>query len=356
MNLVFTDYRQEPATWAKQLGISLEAVQIYLASEVIDLHTDTFLWQRLANYNLAKRHQPQAWGNPYWCQVDLPRCLEAQMAGLVWDIPTNPLRWRGQKRGDLRQHISNMLSTFKQYPQHFQPVVTYADYRLARQNGQVACWLSLQGGQAVDNSLHELDYIPEIHRITLVHFTRSRIGASNFDRWHEHEGLSAFGKELVQAMVQKRILVDLSHINRRGFFDALAVMPADIPPVVTHTGVKALCNIWRNIDDEQIKAISARGGTIGVIYADMFLARERSLQTIAQIVSHMAHIINIAGDDCVSLGSDYDGMIRLPQGFTDITAQPILVEHMLQRGWSSERIQKILGANFLRVIQHVRPD
>jgi len=353
--LHWTDFRSEPAQWAQKLGISTEAVKLYLDAEVIDLHTDTFLWKRLLGYRLSMRHSLPKWRARFGGQVDFPRVLEAQMAGIVWDIPTNPLVPKARKYGALRRQIALILEDLQACSQHFQPVVSFADYQAARAAGKVASWISIQGGQAIDNNLYDLERIPEIHRITLVHFTRSRIGASNFDRLHANLGLSPFGRDFVAKMVEQRILVDLSHINRKGFFDALEVMPSHVPPVVTHTGVKGVCDLWRNIDDAQIRAIAERQGTIGVIYEQNFLHRQKSQQTLSRIVDHMQHIIQVAGEDFVSLGSDYDGMITLPADFPDITWQPALVQEMLKRNWSEDRIRKILGQNFLRVVAAVRP-
>ncbi len=356
MHRSFTD---TPEQWAQHLKISHEAVQLYADSEVIDLHNDSFLWQRLVGYRMERWHEP--WGKkyaPFGRQVDFPRALAARMSGIVFDIPTNPWVPRSHKYGALRQHIARMLGSIQQARRLGQPVqhvVSYGDYQKARASGHLAAWISIQGAQAIDNNLHDLQRIPEVHRITLLHFTRSRIGASNFDALAKNRGLSPFGKDFVQAMVAQRILVDLSHINPAGFWDAVDCMPLGVPPVVTHTGVKSVCDIWRNIDDEQIRAIAERGGTIGVIFERNFIARDRSAKRLRTIVDHMAHIIRIGGEDCVSLGSDYDGMITLPFDFADIRWQPVLVDEMLRRGWSEDRIRKILGQNFLRVIQTVRP-
>lgn len=358
--LEYRDHRHNPEAWAQHLGIDPDAVRLYLDSEVIDLHTDSYIWKRVAGYRLEQHHRLKPWlkrwGAPFAGQVDFPRCLEAQMAGLVWDIPTHPLRRTAEKHGRLRENIAMILADLKRHSAQFEHVVSYADYRRARAAGKVASWISIQGGQALDHNLHDLARIPEVHRITLVHFTRSRIGASNFDKLHAHEGLSSFGKAFVERMVEFKMLVDLAHINRRGFFDALDVMPADVPPIVTHTGVKGVYDIWRNIDDAQIRAVAERGGTIGAIYEANFLSQRRAGQSVAGIVDHLAHIIQIGGEDAASLGSDYDGLIRLPKDLPDITYQPRLVAEMSKRGWSETRIRKILGLNFLRVVQAVRPD
>lgn len=354
-SLTYTDYRKDPAAWAQKLKISREAVELYLDAEVIDLHTDTFLWQRLTGYRLDRHHALPPWRARLGGQVDLPRLLEAQMAGVVFDIPANPLIPKARKYGCLRQHISNMLATLKPHA-NFKHVVSHADYLKARAAGQIACFFSIQGGQALDHNLHDLARIPEIHRITLVHLTRSRIGASNLNPFDTQIGLSAYGRDFVSTLCEQKILVDLSHINRKGYFDALSAMPAGIPPVVTHTGLRAVCDVFRNIDDEQIRAICERNGTIGIMYEQNFLAKTRPEQTLERIIDHLAHLIQVGGEDYASLGSDYDGMITLPRDFPDVTWQPVLVERMLRRGWSDTRIRKILGQNFLRVIQQVRPD
>jgi len=163
-------------------------------------------------------------------------------------------------------------------------------------------------------------------------------------------------------MNEKRILVDLAHINRAGFFDALEVHDPSLPPIVTHTGVRGIRDMWRNIDDEQIKAIADMNGTIGIIYQGQFISESGKwsmptqwMCTLDQVVDHMDHIIKVVGDDYVSLGSDYDGAIVVPEGMADITEQPRMVQVMLDRGWSGERIHKVLGGNFLRVVKAICP-
>lgn len=351
----YTDHRKDPQAWAKQLKISLEAVQLYLDCEVIDLHTDSFLWKRLRRYRLGDYHSLPAWRSRLGGQVDFPKCLEAQMAGLVWDIPANPFLPRALKYAAVRKQIASMIGDFKRYNDQFCQVVSYADYLKARSEGKIACWISIQGGQALDHNLRDLERIPEVHRITLVHLTRSRIGASNLNPLHKSIGISKFGAVFIEKMAAEKILVDLSHINRKGFFEALKHLPKGVPPIVTHTGVQALCPSFRNIDDAQIRAIAQRHGTIGIIYEKNFLAGIKTQQTTDQIVAHIEHVIKTVGEDHVSLGSDYDGLIGLPEDFKDITTQPRLVELMLRRGWSEKRIRKILAGNFLRVVQMVRP-
>lgn len=355
MKISFTDYRKYPALYAKKLGVTQSALDLYFESEIIDPHTVSYIWKRIFGYDLTKKHSYNLFGIPFLSQVDFPRALEANMAGVVWDISTNPLHKDKNKLEVIRRNIDTVMEDLDKASDSFQFVRTYSDYQEARKNNKVASFISIQGGQAVDNNISNLDKIPEVHRITLIHFTKSKIGASNFDTKNKDIGLSTFGKSFVEKMVEKKIMVDLSHINKKGFFEALDIVPKDIPVAVTHTGVSGVYEIWRNIDDEQIKAIANTGGTVGVIYCPRFLTNTATTCSVDKIIDHFAHIIKVAGEDVPTLGSDYDGLINLPTGFKDITYQPILVQKMLDRGWSAERIKKILGLNFLRVIKGVSP-
>jgi membrane dipeptidase len=112
---------------------------------------------------------------------------------------------------------------------------------------------------------------------------------------------------------------------------------------------------WRNLDDAQIKAIADTGGTIGIIYSRHFLDGKQGHDDGQMIVDHMQHIIDVAGDDFVSIGSDYDGAIVPPKGFESADSYPRLAQAMLDRGWDDVRIAKILGGNFLRAFAMLRP-
>lgn len=351
----YTNYKQYPELWAKRLNISNEAIELYLDSEIIDPHTVSYVWTRTLGYDMNKRHKYMPFKMGFLSQVDFPRTLEANMSGMVWDITTNPLRGDEKKLEITQENIRAILNDLEKNSEQFKFAISYKDYQEALKEKKVASWISIQGGQAIDNNIDNLDKVPEIHRITLVHFTKSKIGASNFDSSNKDMGLTDFGKKFVEKMIEKNIIVDLSHINRKGFFDALDIIPKNIPPVVTHTGVNGVSKSWRNIDDDQIKAIAERNGTIGIIYYPKFISNSLFKNSCDDIVKHMEHVINIAGEDYVTLGSDYDGAITLPSDMPDITYQPIIVQRMLDRKWSNERIKKILAYNFLRVIKEVRP-
>ena len=356
--LAYTDHRKDPGAWASALGVSRAAVDLYLASEVIDLHTCSFIWPRVfPGYDLARRHRAWLPGAAFFNQVDYPRAREAAMGGVSWDVTTNPYRRESQRPQVTAKNLRRLAAELAQFPDDYAIARTFTEYKGARAAGKTAALLSIQGGQALDHTLESLDLIPDdlVHRITIVHLTRSKIGTPSSAPRRRDEGLTKFGHGYVQRMQEKRILVDLAHINRKGFFDAVNATDPAVPLIVTHTGVSAVRKSWRNIDDEQIRAIAERSGTIGIVYHPQYLDNTLFGCALSKVIDHAEHVINVAGEDCVSLGSDYDGMVWLPRELKDITHQPKLVEIMLARGWSETRIRKILGENFLRVLKAVRP-
>jgi membrane dipeptidase len=353
-SLEYEDRRADPAAWARDLGISQEAVEVYLACEVVDLHVVSFVWP-LPRYDLARRHRPRLPHSAFLNQVDLPRAREAQLAGVCSDIPTNPFRHATRRAQATRRNIAYIIETLARFPEEYAFARTLSEFRAARARGLTASFIALQGGDAIDNSPDDVASVADvIQRVTLVELTESRIGVPNRKRRRSHIGLSPLGREFVSQLQDHQILVDLSHLNRQGFFDALEVADPATPVVVTHTGVSALRPLWRNIDDGQIKAIAERGGTTGVVFHPHYLAPGFSCP-LACVVDHLEHLVRVAGDDFASLGSDFDGMISLPRDPGDVTELPRLVALMLERKWSPDRIAKILGNNYLRVLSAVCP-
>ena len=352
------DPSADPAAWARELGISREAVELYLASDVIDLHLDSFIWTRSLGYDLRKRHGYGPTGGRFLSMVDLPRAREARLTGGIWVITTNP--WRRSERRPLvfLENLRRLQGILESVPDEVTVVRNAAEYRAAAAAGRHGAFLGIQGGNALDHQRDDLDRIPDdlVVRVTIVHLSSSRIGVTSSPAAGSRrgEGLSGFGKDFVRRLDEKRILVDLAHINRKGFWDAVAVHDPALPLIVTHTGVNGVHKHWRNLDDDQLQAVADSGGVVGVMYQSSFLGEPYWGGRSDAVVRHLAHIVETVGEDFAALGSDWDGAICPPRDLRGPLELPRVVEHMLRRRWSPERIQKVLGRNFLRSVEAIR--
>lgn len=344
---------------ACRLGVSLEACELVQDSDVFDLHLEMFLWPRIVGYDPTHRHGNGLFDARFYGQVDIPRMLDGGLTAAMWSITTNPFR---TSSGRARAFRSNLLRLRRILDDHpcIEHVRSVAEHRKARKAGKHAAWIAIQGGNALDYDLNLVTSIPDdsVCRITLVHLSRSSIGKTSApDPLHrDGAGLTALGKEYVEACDQARILVDLAHIHPDGFWDAVEVHDRSLPLVVTHTGVDALHLHWRNIDDDQILAIARSGGTVGIIFNCGFLgAPARAAPAADRLFAHIEHVVELAGEDHVSLGTDWDGMIVTPRDMKTVLDLPVLVQKMLDAGWSYERVRKVLDGNALRVLDAIRP-
>lgn len=345
------------AAWARALGIPEAAVALYLASEVIDLHIDTFIWRRLFGYDLARRHGRGLLNGCFYSHCDLPRVREAKVGGAVWIITTNPLRTRRGRRTALLQNIARLSRELTATGE----VAVVADaraYRAARARGLHGAFLGIQGGNALELSVDDFD-LPELaplSLVTLLHFTRSRIGAPALP-WYLRFGsqrLTSFGADYVRKLNERRVLVDLAHLGERAFWDVLDVHDKSQPITISHAACQGVHGHFRNVTDAQIKAIADRGGVVGIIFNTAFLGGSLLFGRAARVADHIAHAVRLVGADHVSLGSDFDGAIIPPRDLRSLYELPRLVALMLERGLSERDVQKVLGGSFLRALTELR--
>ncbi|MBK6518736.1 MAG: membrane dipeptidase [Polyangiaceae bacterium] len=357
MLLEFVDHRRDPAAWAQSLDISREAIDLYLASDVLDLHVDSFIWTRVFGYDLTERHDRGLFNASFYSQVDFPRILEAQVTGATWVITTNPARVGPERRATFTENYARLREIFAGVSEQFAVVTSAAEYRAARAAGKHGAFIGVQGGNAFDATPEALASIParSLLRVTVVHLTSSGLGATSSPMKLDKEaGLTDAGRAFVRGLNDKQIFVDLAHISRRGFWDAVEVADRSQPLLVTHTGVCGVHDHWRNLDDDQIKAIAKSGGTIGIMYEPTFLGDPKWGGRADRVVDHLLHVVKVAGEDFASLGSDWDGAIVTPRDMPTCLELPVLVDKMLKRGVKDQTIQKILGQNFLRVVEALR--
>ena len=166
-------------------------------------------------------------------------------------------------------------------------------------------------------------------------------------------GLTEKGKAIVRRMNELGMLVDLSHVGEKTFWDVIHTVTK--PVICSHSSVYALCPVFRNLKDDQIKAIGANGGVIQVNFYSGFLDsnyRKDSVRApLSLVLDHIDYIVKLIGPDHVGLGSDFDGIESPPQQLDDVSTYPLITRELLKRGYKPADIEKILGGNFIRVLR-----
>lgn len=317
---------------------------------VLDLHADTAKLMDRVDFELADRHErPMPGIANYLGHVDLPRLREGGVAAQFFSFWTVPYPERGCALSVDRQ-LDALDRAMEKHPEQLTWTRTGEDIRRAKAAGQVAALGGIEGGQALEGELGHIERFSRrgVRYLGLLHFSANAIGAPAKGKGADKDrGLSDFGREVVRECERTGVIVDLAHINRRGFFDALEV--ARHPVMVSHTGVLGVHEHWRNIDDAQIRAVAESGGCIGIIFARRYLGGA----SIEAVVDHLLHVLAVGGEDVAALGSDFDGFVVPPAGLEDVSCMPNLTVALSRRGVAPRVLEKILGGNALRLLDAV---
>ncbi|MFW5878260.1 MAG: dipeptidase [Myxococcota bacterium] len=344
----------EKVSSAPDSRVSNEALALLLDSDVIDMHLETYTPNRLFGYDLARRHVKPPLGGRLFGHLDLPRIKDSGLTGAMWSISTNPFR-TAEGRWKLLQRNIEKLKALVEEREELALVSTLAAYRAVRQEGRHAVMLSVQGGHALDAGVAERKLPdPDLMRVTLVHLTGSSIGGTSSPLGFSRH-LSEHGMAMVEMLDEARVFVDLAHIHPDSFWEAYVVHDRSLPLLVTHTGVRGVKKHWRNLDDAQLRAVAQTGGVVGIIFHAGFLKRRGGPRDARMVVEHIEHAVRVAGEDCVGIGTDYDGFIVPPSDLRDGAGYALVVQELLDNGMPEQRIRKILGGNFLRALGELRP-
>ena len=367
--------------------IADRARALHFSSIVIDTHADTT--QRLLDgkFDIGERHSDG--------HVDIPRMREGGLNAQFFSIWMSGRITGGtavQKSLDQIDTVRNMVRTHRN---DMMFAVTAADVRRAHEQGKIAVLLGMEGGHMIANDLAVLRMYSAlgVRYMTLTHFYNNDWGDSSTDK-PAHHGLTDFGKAVVREMNRLGMLVDISHVSDKTFYDALEVSKA--PLLASHSSSRSLDNHPRNMTDEMAKSLAAKGGVVQINYERSYLSQEYNdafkanagdisrleekfkkecgdneaclekaqnnyvSQLVAEgklprvswekIVDHIDHFVKLIGADHVGLGSDFDGA-DMPEGMEDASKLPKITEALMRRGYSDADIRKILGENTLRVME-----
>ena len=282
--------------------------------------------------------------------VDLPR-LRAGGVGLqvftLFVPPSVPPAWNTVRALEILDALAAELAA---NPEAFLWVLRGADIDRARQERRIGIIVTLEGCEVLAGSLCVLHafYRLGVRAAGLTWNVRNELADGVGEP--RGAGLTAFGRRVVEEMNALGMVVDVSHLGTRAFWEVLELSRQ--PVVASHSNAYALCPHRRNLTDEQIRGLAQKGGVMGINFFPGFL-REDGRASIDDVVRHIDHVVSLVGPDHVGLGSDFDGISSTPQGLEDVSRLPALTEALVRRGYPEEAILKILGENFARVFRQV---
>jgi len=376
------EYPQRPAIVVSEL-----AKQIHRSAPVIDGHNDLPWAIRevggfVEKYDIAKS-QPDF-------HTDIPRLRAGGVGAQFWSVyvPVSTIA-KGSALTATLEQIELVQTMCKRYPETFELALTTADIDRIRSQGKIASLIGVEGGHSIENSINVLRqlYADGARYMTLTH-SKSLDWADSCTGEAISGGLSPFGEEVVREMNKLGMLVDISHVSDDCMRDAIRVSKS--PVIFSHSSAYAIANHPRNVPDDVLKLTKANGGVVMINFYNAYVhpvdaKRSRKyyamraeltkqfpdndekvdadlkrwllanpgsdLCTVHHVIDHIDYIAKLVGVDHVGLGSDFDGVPKLPKQLEDVSTYPVITQGLLDRGYSESDIRKVLGENLMRAFR-----
>lgn len=309
---------------------------------IMDLHSDSVL--RMMEY--GQDITPFS-GNPtngVWLKVTVPLLRQGGMGGQVFAVYVP----KGQGFAWTVESIRLFYDMLAAYPDlAFAGSVPEVKRNL--EAGKISALLGIEGGEAIESDIDRIDYLQKlgVRYFGLTWNRTNLIADAARDKNKPYGGLSPFGEQVIRRLNQTGVLVDLSHASHETIMDVVRL--SSDPVMASHTNAHAVNPHWRNLTDEEIRAICSGGGVIGVSFYRTFLSSQRPVYS-SSIVDHIVHIARVGGISCPALGSDFDGGISGPVDLKNIGEVQTLVAGLRARGFNQTQIDLICGKNFLRLL------
>ena len=367
-----------------------EVMRVHRAALLIDSHND------VPYYTVQGRDIASPGAAP---QTSLASLKAGGVGGLFFSIWVAKDYVEGNRSANRALQLIQSVrhDVVEKHPADFVLATSVADIAEAHRQGKIAALMGIEGGHAIEDSLRVLDdfYDLGVRYMTLTHTNTNNWADSSGDITRtdvkHHDGLTPFGKDVVREMNRLGMLVDISHVSDKTFWDALEVSKA--PIFASHSDARALANAPRNMTDEMIVALAKKGGVVDVNfncgflsqrYRDELAAKSSEVAarlkqatagknlgeletdqmegkiiaevgvkpaTLADVVAHIDHIRKIAGIDAIGIGTDFNGVECVPQGLEDVSKFPNLTRALLEKGYKEDDIRKIYSGNLLRVMR-----
>ena len=392
--LILAPFSQAQST---ESGISPKARAIHDSAIVVDTHADTPQRFLDEGFDIGST-DPHDTGH-----ISLDKAKAGNLGAEFFSLWVDP----DTNQGHFARHTFDLIdSVYEQaarHPDRMMMAFSVADIERAHREHKLAALMGIEGGHSIENDMHLLrDY----YRLGVRYMTLSWSNTNEFadssgdiddPKVQHHNGLTDFGKQVVLEMNRLGMMVDISHVSDKTFWDAIATTKA--PVIASHSSARALTNHPRNMTDDMLRAVSKNGGVVDVNFFSAFddedfrktveaqkkdvdaavKAKQEKLKAegktptyldtdgierewmakiprppLKALIDHIDHIAKVAGVDHVGLGSDFDGVSgATPQGIDSAADLPKITQALLERGYSAEDIHKILGGNLLRVFGEV---
>lgn len=372
-------------------NVNSDPIAIHQRAIAIDMHADTVQRMLDEHVDLLTR-LPDG-------HFDTPRAKEGGLDGQFFSIWVEPQLFGGggpaaMKRAD--DQIAAIRELARKHPETWVLATTAADVRRIAAEGKIAALLGLEGGYAIDERLENVEryYNLGVRYMSPAWSVSTSWAGSSGDEIGGGRGLNDFGKSVVREMNRLGMMVDVSHVSDKTFWDI--VNTSTKPVVATHSACRAIANVARNLTDDMIRALAKTGGVVNVIFYPEHLepgwsekkrqldaeiaplvqqasndepgdavhkkiardrvraeyyARRLPAVSVTRIADHIDHIVKLVGVDHVGIGSDFDGVQATTKDLSTVAELPNLTRELLRRGYSESDIQKILGGNMLRVME-----
>lgn len=364
--------------------LAQHADSLHRASIVIDTHNDVLISSIMEGKDIA--------GSVPSGHTDIARFFKGDVSAQIFSVWCGGDYGKGRAYAFANQQIDSLTKIVSENPDKLQFATTKHDVLSAAKKNKLAVLMGVEGGHMIEDNLDYLQnlYDRGVRYMTLTWNNSTDWASSASDETNpkskiKQKGLSDFGKDVVRYMNKIGMMVDLSHVGRQTFFDAIQTTTK--PVIVSHSNAYAIAPVSRNLQDDQIKAIAENGGVICINFYSGFLekgynrkvdslykatvskkeqkknvtgdnkfyklsaeAREQLRPELSVVIDHIDYIVNLVGVDYVGLGGDFDGVESTAKGLDDVAAYPNITKELVERGYRDEDIQKILGLNVLRVL------
>ncbi len=376
--------------------VAKKVEKIHDQALTVDTHCDTPMWLLRSDFDMGKRNDPHEGGG----KVDFIRMKEGGMDAMFFAvfISQGERTPEGNKKAKERalKIFDAILNTVNKHLDLAEIALNPDDAYEIEKVGKRAVYIGVENGYPVGNDLANIKEFYDLgaRYITLCHTRNNDICDSSTDRnGPEHNGLSDFGRKVVAEMNKLGMIVDVSHISDKAFYDVLEVFEA--PVIASHSCARAICDSPRNLTDDMLKKLAENGGVIQVCFVSSFIKlsepfpeRDSAMQalqekygsfddltdeemdqarkewyginkkfppklaTVSDMVDHIDHIVNVAGIDHVGIGTDFDGGGGLKDCY-DVSQMKNITSELVKRGYTTKEIEKIWGGNFMRVFREV---